>query len=48
MSTGVPQGLTSSPLLFNIFALTLIEELGNKTNTTLLYADDIIGINNST
>lgn len=47
MSNGVPQGLTSSPLLFNIFSLSLIDSLAKEGCKLLLYADDILGYTDS-
>lgn len=39
---GVPQGLMTSPMLFNIYIETLIDELTQAQIITLAYADDIV------
>lgn len=38
--TGVPQGLMSSPILFNVFVEDLLDKLDQFGITTLAYADD--------
>lgn len=41
-TTGLPQGLKTSPLLFNIYSETLIAELIHREVKTWFYADDIV------
>ena len=37
---GVPQGLPSTPLLFNLYINTTLEELNSRSNGSYPYADD--------
>lgn len=41
-SKGVPQGLTTSPILFNIYVEELMNELRGKGLFFQLFADDIV------
>ena len=43
---GVPQGFLTSPLLFNLITLSLIDELKEGGITCCLFADDIAVICN--
>lgn len=41
MTKGVPQGLSSSPVLFDIYINSAIDELNKLETFNVLYADDI-------
>lgn len=41
-SRGVPQGLTTSPILFNIFVEPILEELEQADIFGAMYADDLL------
>ena len=45
-SSGVPQGLISSPLLFNIYVEPLLEELESAGLFSRMYADDAVSVCN--
>ena len=47
-NTGVPQGSTLSPTLFNVLMSSLLEDIDNQHITTIVYADDIALVTNST
>ncbi len=41
-TTGVPQGLTTSPLLFNLYTEELIERLEKEQYWVRMFADDLV------
>jgi hypothetical protein len=41
-SRGVPQGLTTSPLLFNIYVEDILERMDRENIFTAMYADDLV------
>jgi hypothetical protein len=40
-SRGVPQGLSSSPILFDIYVEDILEELQRKDHFSRMFADDL-------